>query len=71
MPDASFYNHPFNQYVFTSSEMKKALLRKQGRDEWSSSKTGEPHSYGFSKGFYSYSVPPRPSTPLTNSFVYP
>jgi len=35
MPDVTFYNYPYNQYVFTSSQLKNALLLKQGCDEWS------------------------------------
>jgi hypothetical protein len=35
MPDVTFYNYPYNQYVFTSAGLKRVLLRQQGCDEWS------------------------------------
>lgn len=72
MPDVTFYNYPYNQYVFTSSELKKVLLRQQGCDEWSSrtnSCAGPRWIYG-SGSCCGGAQLPYPCGPLTYPFVY-
>ena len=73
MPDVTFYNYPYNQYVFTSSELKRVLLRQQGCDEWSarSNCSGGPRwIYGSGNGGCGGGTLPYPCGPLTYPFVY-
>jgi len=77
MPDVTFYNYPYNQYVFTSSELKRVLLRQQGCDEWS---RGRGPVYGAAApGFFGTGYGgccsggcnlPYPCGPLNYPFVY-
>ena len=32
MPDVTYFNYPYNQYVFTASQLKRVLLAQQGCD---------------------------------------
>jgi len=32
MPDLTYFNYPYNQYVFTASQLKRVLLAQQGCD---------------------------------------
>jgi hypothetical protein len=79
MPDVTFYNYPYNQYVFTSSELKRVLLRQQGCDEWSR-RPGPGYGAGglYGAGYGNYgggccgaaAAQPYPCGPLNYPFVY-
>lgn len=79
MPDVTFYNYPYNQYTFTSGELKRVLLRQQGCDEWSRQR-GPAHGalgfYGAGYGAYGGGGccggdrAPYPCGPLNYPFVY-
>ena len=74
MPDVTFYNYPYNQYVFSAASLREKLLRQQGCDEWTrrpGPSYGQPGFYGAGYGGccggQSY---PYPCGPLNYPFVY-